>query len=223
MVGGMIETSEQVNELLAALSKAQSEMKHAAKTSTNPHFGRTYADLAEVWEAVRGPLTKHGLSVIQMPGLQGSTVELTTRLGHSSGQWIQSTAAATPEKAGPQGIGSCLTYLRRYCLAAVCGIAQDDDDANAASETKEAPKTKRAVPKKDVAWVDVPVPSDGEASTAHMRADLLALLEEVGGDRAGELLRGLLEKAHLKSLDEMEARDFPRAVAWVEKHRKEVV
>lgn len=129
-------TSEQIHELAAALAKAQGAMGGAKKDSQNPHFKSKYADLASIWEACRGPLSTNGLSVVQSPRLvivEGQTwVELTTHLLHSSGQWMADTAAAPLPKPDAQGVGSVVTYLRRYALAAVAGIAPEDDDAEGA-------------------------------------------------------------------------------------------
>lgn len=128
----MIEHSEALNELAAALAKAQAEMKGALKDSTNPHFNSRYAGLDSTWEACRPALTAHGLSVVQAPSASGSSVGLTTLLLHTSGQWIRSTLDMTARDASPQAIGSCITYARRYGLSAMAGIAPEDDDGNAA-------------------------------------------------------------------------------------------
>lgn len=135
----MIEHSTELDKIATALSGAQAEMKGAAKDATNPHFQSRYADLASIWEACRIPLTRHGLSVIQAPGYEpsenGSMARgtLTTVLLHTSGQFFKSTLAAPLPKADAQGVGSVLTYLRRYALAAMVGIAPDDDDGEAAT------------------------------------------------------------------------------------------
>ncbi len=135
--------SESVKELATALAKAQGELTHASKSSINPHFKSKYADLASVWEACRDALSKNGLSVVQFPSdFQNNIMTLTTRIMHSSGEWLEQTMSAPVSKPDPQGIGSCLTYMRRYALAAVVGVYQDDDDANSASYApKEHPAT----------------------------------------------------------------------------------
>jgi len=122
----------------AALSKAQAEIEGASKDSVNPHFKSKYADLASVWDACRGPLTKYGLSVVQLLAADGAKVTVTTMLLHSSGQWIKSELSMTAQKNDPQGIGSCATYARRYSLSSMVGVAPEDDDGNAASASKPA-------------------------------------------------------------------------------------
>lgn len=128
-----MQTSEAINELAAALAKAQGEITGALKDSANPFFKSKYADLASCWDACRGPLSKNGLSVVQGLDVSDGHLYLKTRLMHATGQWISSTTPVTPKDDTPQGMGSALTYARRYALTAMVGVAQVDDDANAAS------------------------------------------------------------------------------------------
>jgi hypothetical protein len=128
-----------ISKLAEALSKAQLEITGAVKDSSNPFFKSTYADLASVLDAMK-PLNKYGLALIQMPIDGGDVVKLVTTLVHSSGEWMQSTYSMRPVKNDPQGIGSCITYMRRYAASAFCGIAQVDDDGNAATQPKQIGK-----------------------------------------------------------------------------------
>lgn len=125
--------SSEVKDLFTALSKAQSEIRGAVKDSANPFFKSKYADLESVWEACRAALTSNGLSVIQTTEYQveAGTCVVTT-LGHSSGQWIKGTLPIMAIKNDPQGIGSAITYARRYALAGIVGIVQVDDDGESA-------------------------------------------------------------------------------------------
>jgi len=130
--------SPTINELASALCKAQGEIKSAKEDKTNPHFKSSYASLDSVWEACREPLSKNGLSVVQLPNVEGETLVLTTMLMHTSGQWIRSKMPITSAKMTPQAIGSGMTYMRRYCLASLVGVAPKDwdDDGNEAQSTK---------------------------------------------------------------------------------------
>jgi hypothetical protein len=123
-------------ELFAALAKMQGEVENATKGSLNPHFKSKYADLAEVLNTVRPVLAANGLSVIQSPSFDGGICHVTTTIAHSSGGYVsqEQCHASPPNKTGR--IGSATTYLRRYSLAAVCGVAQEDDDGNSAAHTK---------------------------------------------------------------------------------------
>jgi len=128
--------SESIAELSAALAKAQGVMEGATKDSSNPFFKSKYADLSAVWDACRKPLTDNGLCVVQTADFipeHPDMVCIETTLCHSSGEWIQGRLAVKPIKADPQSVGSCITYLRRYSLQSMVGIAPEDDDGNAAS------------------------------------------------------------------------------------------
>jgi hypothetical protein len=127
--------SESLAALSLALAKAQLQIEFAAKDSSNPHYGSHYADLSSIWSACRGPLAANELAIIQLPSADGNLVRMTTLLLHSSGEWLESDVLQVQARdANPQAIGSCLTYLRRYQLAAIVGVAptDSDDDAEAA-------------------------------------------------------------------------------------------
>lgn len=128
--------SEQMNELFAALAKAQGVMKSAEKDAFNPFFKSRYATLASTWEAARDALSANGLAVTQPVLMDGELVTVVTVLGHASGQWLSSHVSMKPSKTGPQELGSLVSYLRRYGFAAIVGVApdDDDDDGNAASQ-----------------------------------------------------------------------------------------
>ena len=128
--------SDKIDKLASALSKAQSEMKGAEKKSINPFFNSGYADLHTVIESSFPHLTKNGLSVIQGNESRPGEFFVTTMLLHESGQWIKSKLKMPIEKATAQSVGSVITYGRRYGLSAITGIAQYDDDGNAASQSK---------------------------------------------------------------------------------------
>jgi hypothetical protein len=127
------EQSEQINELAGALAKAQGKITGALKDSANPFFKSKYADLASVWDACRTALSENGLAVIQQTEADDSGVFVITTLAHASGQWMRSRLRLNPKDDSPQAMGSAITYGRRYALAAAVGVAQVDDDGNAAS------------------------------------------------------------------------------------------
>lgn len=139
-----------IGKLAEALAKAQAEIVDAPRDRENPFFKSKYATLSSVWNVIRGPFTKNGLAVVQCPStktLEGGrlVVVLTTRLLHSSGEEVATTLEAPVAKADVQGIGSAITYLRRYSLQALGGVAaDDDDDGNAASREGDAPPASAA-------------------------------------------------------------------------------
>ena len=138
-----MKTSDTMAKLAPAIASALAEIHNASKDSKNPHFKSSYASLASVIDATKATLAGHGLVVVQAPGWNDGRVTVTTRIVHASGEWIEATAEAPLPKADPQGVGSAVTYLRRYSLAALCGITQEDDDGETASRRPVKPAPKR--------------------------------------------------------------------------------
>jgi len=124
--------SDEIHELATALSKAQGEIEDAAKGAENPYFKSKYADLAAVRGVIREPLAKHGLAIVQNPATVQGGVEVETILLHSSGQFMSSKLFMPVAKSDAQGIGSAITYARRYSLLSILCLATEDDDGNAA-------------------------------------------------------------------------------------------
>jgi hypothetical protein len=119
-----------------AAQKAQEAVK---KASTNPAFKSKYADLAGVVEAVVPALNDNGIAYMQLPSNDGELVGVTTILIHESGATCTGTLHMKPSKADPQGVGSAITYARRYALLAITGAAPEDDDGQAASTKATRP------------------------------------------------------------------------------------
>jgi hypothetical protein len=138
-------TSELVDKIFPALVKAQSVIKNAPKNSENPFFKSRYADLATIIDVAKEPTANNGLAVLQSPSTEDGKVKITTRIIHESGQWVEDSISFTLQKTDPQSVGSAITYGRRYSLAAMLGIAQEDDDGNAGSD----PSKTQAQPKKE--------------------------------------------------------------------------
>jgi hypothetical protein len=134
-----MEKSESIKNLVGALIKAQSEIKLVEKGATNPFFKSKYADLPAIDHEYKRVFPKHGLVVSQL--IEGST--LVTILAHESGEYVLSAATLNPVKNDPQGLGSAITYMRRYALGAICGIvaSEDDDDGNHSSHAEAKPQT----------------------------------------------------------------------------------
>lgn len=143
--------SESISALATALAKAQGEMENASKNAANPHFKSKYADLSEVLNTIRPVLSKHGLAIVQMPSFAEGVAHVETMLMHSSGEWLAEVASAPVSKQDAQGVGSAITYLRRYSAAAFAAIAQEDDDANASVGGKKQP----AKPPAEKQYMDV--------------------------------------------------------------------
>ena len=140
-----MEKSESIKNLANALCNFQNEVAAVGKDGINPFFKSKYATLENIINTIRTPMVKHGLSFSQLPSDDSS---LMTVLMHTSGEYIAATVKMTPKDNTPQGQGSAITYMRRYALSAILGIATDadtDDDGNAASHKREVYDTS-AVP-----------------------------------------------------------------------------
>lgn len=127
--------TEDIKELVSALSKAQSKMEPAKFNRVNPHFKNRYADFTSCMDACRSPLAENGLAVMQYCETINDKLTLVTTLAHSSGQWIKSYFPLNPRNMDSQSIGSAMTYAKRYSLSAMLGIVSDeeeDDDGEAA-------------------------------------------------------------------------------------------
>lgn len=129
--------SSLTNEICAALAKAQGEMSSVDTDSVNSHFKNAYASLNNILRAIRPVLAAHGLSITQqlISDKEGNFAYMHTKLRHSSGQWIGCRLKIVNQKNDYHGLGSAITYLRRYSLCALLGISvgkDEDDDANEA-------------------------------------------------------------------------------------------
>ena len=133
-----MQTSTEVAELFAALATAQGKFtdivkdKKARIESQKGSYGYAFADLASYIEAIRPALAEAKLAVIQAPAISAGTVTVTTRIVHASGQWVESELTMPVGQQTPQGIGSAITYARRYALAPMLCLAADDDDGEQA-------------------------------------------------------------------------------------------
>lgn len=194
----MIDTTHASQELFAALAKAQGEVENASKTSSNPHFRSKYADLAEVLNTVRPVFSKHGLSVTQSTGFDGATVSVCTLIAHSGGGHLSSVASCVPAKTDAQGIGAATTYLRRYSLAAMAGVAHEDDDGNSAAHDSR------------------PAAKDPDPAEAKILADLEAAAK--AGPQALQMAFTAIPKSEAKA--RVWAAHGPRLKAMADEHRR---
>ena len=140
-------TSEQIDQLAAALAAAQGAFPAVTKnrtatvpTKTGGTYSYRYADLTDLLDAVRPVLSANGLAVVQ----GGTGERMVTRLVHTSGQWIEADGTLPATQATPQGLGSAITYARRYWLTALLGIAAEEDDDGAFGTQEAKPRRRRA-------------------------------------------------------------------------------
>lgn len=130
--------SETIAKLAKSLVLFNSEVNKIAKDADNPFFKNNYATLDTIIDEIRPILSKHGLSIMQIPSGDGQNVTLKTLLLHESGEWLESDELTMkPVKNDPQAVGSCITYARRYSLAAFLSLnTGEDDDGNGATYGK---------------------------------------------------------------------------------------
>lgn len=126
-----MEKSESIAAISKALIEFHGKLIKVPKDAVNPHFRNRYASLSQIIESVQKPLNECGLAIIQLPAGDHS---LETILLHTSGEYIAETYKMTPQRDDPQGLGSAITYQRRYALGAIlCLNIDEDDDAEKAS------------------------------------------------------------------------------------------
>lgn len=213
-----------IQELAKALALAQAEIKHAEKSAENPAFkrdGKTlrYATLADVWDACREPLTKHGLSVVQSPSRAEHGVSVTTLLMHTSGQWLESTLEVPVGGGTAQAFGSAITYARRYSLAAIVGIAPDeDDDGNAASVSAPRGSYERREPERKVTPRARPQEPDANVdenpdNAAELRAECERLSKKVKGHLQVSLAE-MRKRAKVSTSGTLSPVELDRFVKW---------
>lgn len=148
--------------IATALAAAQSEMTGAKKSAKNPHLKSTYADLNAVCDAVMPALNSAGIAVIQPVNRHGDELEVITRFIHGpTGETLETAVPLLLAKRDMQGLGSAITYARRYGLMSLSGIAPEDDDGHAAAASGPAPKPRG--PAKEA--IDIAVSSLGSAQT----------------------------------------------------------
>lgn len=129
-----MKTSESIKQIAEALVSAQKEIRFAVKDSTNPHYKSKYANINSVIDAVKAPLNNNGIAILQsLSPSDDNKLHLTTRLLHSSGEWIEDTAVCPIQKQDPQGLGSAISYIRRYSISSLCALYADDDDGQLAA------------------------------------------------------------------------------------------
>lgn len=138
MERNLMNKSETITEIAKALAKFQSEVSDPERTKENSYLKAKYVTLDSLLQAIRPVLASNGLSFMQIPSTTDEAVTVTTLLLHESGEWFESHPFTLPlMKKDPQGVGSVVTYARRYSLSSILGVAWDeDDDAQSNNETE---------------------------------------------------------------------------------------
>jgi hypothetical protein len=170
-------TSPTTTEITKALIAFHNEIGKIKKDAQNPFFKSDYATLSNILDAIKDPLAANGLTFVQFPEGQNG---LSTRLMHESGEWLEATYVMIPSKNDPQGLGSAITYQRRYSLGAVLGLNIDnDDDGNAASTPATAQKgTSKPPTKEEAIYADLKAKIAAEDDFGKLEGYKAALMEK---------------------------------------------
>lgn len=203
-------TSETIAAISAALATAQGAMETVAKdkTADAQKYTYRYASLDTVIAAVRKPLSANEIAFWQAAETDGNgNAVIVTRLMHSSGEWLESQIAVRPAHFDAQGVGSALTYARRYGLLAACGIhpADEDDDGAAAiaapppataprrADNAPQPPMPQPAPQSDVVVLVDRHGNEAEYSISGEPGSIHAAIETDMVDAAGDGLSALAE------------------------------
>ena len=206
----------EIDQIAAALAKAQGKMTHAVLDGINPHFKSKFATLQSVISSVRGPLSSNGIAYIQKAVTVEGGVGVETIFYHESGQSISTGVVFVPvDKFNAHGTGSAYTYAKRYSLALACGISADEDDdgntavANAPRSTKV---TSAVLDGENVNWE--------QASEYKASVEAALYNEDMGGLK--ELLDELNEDHIMKTAvwDKLESRDRTKITKWIKDQRE---
>jgi hypothetical protein len=199
-------TSDAIESIAKAMCEAQRLMKPAIKDSVNPHFKSKYSDISSVWESIRDPLTSQGLTVWQDVTTEDGLVCITTRVVHSSGQWVEFGPLNIPlTKKDAHGVGSSVSYGKRYALCAALGVVSgdEDDDGNGS----KAPPPQQVKINRD------------------MIIELNTLLDDCGDDYSNQIMATLKSfNPPIRSFEDLPIQLYDRikAAAIKEKENKQV-
>jgi hypothetical protein len=202
-----------------ALAAAQAEMppiekKRSVTVRTDKgSYSYSYADLADIFAAVRPVLAKHELAVTQDVQIQDGKVLCYTMIWHSSGESHSFGPVTLNAGSTPQNAGSAITYARRYGLSAALGIATEEDDDAQHAEKKPRKPVPSSGPQSDTppnTHTGRTTDSDSQApevaAASGARTDGIEPSEEVGG---GGSAAGPSDPQTIKAFIEALERRFP--------------
>lgn len=229
--------SEEIKELVAALSKAQGSMKPAIFNRVNPHFKNRYADFTSCMDCCREPLASNGLSVMQYCETVNEKLMLVTMLAHTSGQWMKSYFPLNPMKMDSQSIGSAMTYGKRYSLSAMLGIVSDDEDDDGEASHARG-QSQQALPKpvngqgqtKNIQNEGQKSPNFSGQKITPLQVETLKKLEErLDGECKSKIYLWLSNQYKISTIEEISIEifqkvlgSFENAVKFMEQQKLEV-
>ena len=210
-----MQSSETISSLSTALAKCQGSMVAVKKESTNPFFKSKYASLDSIWDALRKPLSTNELSVTQTLGIVDGVTVLETTLMHSSGEFVRGEMPLNPVKDDPQGLGSAISYARRYSLSAILGVVSDEDDDGNAASPKQSKPQQAAQQSKPIPTAAQPEQPATGGITAPQNRKIQATCKELNIDKDSyhAYLTAAFDKGHTNELTKAEASEVIEAIS----------
>lgn len=234
----IVKMSDDVAELFGAIAAAQAEDGYGdieksksarIKMKAGGEYGYDYETLADVLAATRPHLAKHGVATMQFafPGQRSVTIR--TMLAHKSGQWISNDLSALIAMPEPKDVGGGISYLRRYALKAICGVAaadgDEDDHGERTARNSTAPKAaeRRSQQRPDASVKPQTAPSSAPPAAAPPAVPAASAVVPPFGERIGTVkefaMRGAGALARLDTGFTFAVKD-PELVKAVESHHK---
>ncbi len=170
-----MKTSEKINLIIPAIIAAHAKMTQVNKTAESEFHKADYVELVEIVRVTRPILEENNLAILQFPCFENGCVGVTSRIIHESGEWIEETASAGALPPDAQKAGAAITYLRKYSLMGICGLAPKDDDSDPGQFTGKNKKK----PKNGTIQQKAATPEKGAMTEDRMRAILKGLPEDV--------------------------------------------
>ena len=191
---------DSIEQLAAALSKAQGMMGHADKNKVNNHFKSSYSDIASILDAIKIPFAENNLSLSQvMDVTETGRMILISKLMHTSGQSLESKMLL-PDIQDPQKLGGAITYFRKYSVMAIAGLAPaEDDDGNAAAQAVNSVQAAQTAKERPVATI--------------LPTEFMALLQAVGDD--SRLINAITTNCGVKSLKDISKNQLQRVHNYI--------
>lgn len=183
-------------QIAVAFIKARADMNDTVVKDAKGNYGK-YATLAALVEATSSALAKHDLAIVQEVGTNAEGVTVDTWLIHASGTTMHLGSLTMPCDRKPQSVGSAITYGRRYALAAVCGLAPEDDDGQAAQNSVQQARQvaqKANAATEDVEFSHAPKKAADEAQGSPPHQRLFGQLSSGFGPDADKVRPWLIQK-----------------------------
>lgn len=207
--------SEHIDKLATALSEAQSVLKPAKKSGFNPHFKSHFATLEDIFNAAQLVLPDFGLSMIQPTEfINGQTFVRTVLMHGPSGQWVDGLYPVVTQKNDPQGLGSGMSYSRRYAAMAMIGLpAEDDDSENATNRPDHNQNQNNQDPANLRLGKGMDTVADGYISDKQAKR-LFAIAKK--HNVSNEQIKGILKKYGIEETKQIRWKDYDSIIVLIE-------